>query len=392
MYRTNVLAFIFIMLIVVACDNNRDLEHNEDAVSTPESEMMAGLVFSDEQIKQAGIEFGSIQTHRLSNDVQARGELVLPINSVADIVSPYPGTIRKVFVKLGEKVTRSQHLASVYSNAFIEAQQQYLMVKNQIVMLEQEYERQKELNKDKISSDKFYQRSQAEYNVARAELTGLELQLRNVGVNVDALRAENINTEHLIKSPIDGFIENVNVNPGMFVDQEESIFQVINRDHLLIELNVFEKDIVEVRLGQRVTFTLSNMNSEIHEAIITSIGNSVQGESRIVKVLAEFENISINLLPGMFVASEIHTGESEVAALPEEAVLRHSNNKYIIFYTSPNMKEGNKTYFDFVPVNVGNIEDNMAEVNLLEPLPEDAMIVVKGGYYLRTEKAKQDEP
>ena len=43
----------------------------------------------------------------------------------------------------------------------------------------------KKLNKDKISSDKYYQRSQAEYNVAMAELKGLRLELEMAGVEVD---------------------------------------------------------------------------------------------------------------------------------------------------------------------------------------------------------------
>lgn len=380
---------LIIILFLTSCESRQTMSDANDKPSEPVEKR--GVELNLSQLEYAGIEYGSIQNQRLSSDVQARGELVLPVNAKVDMVSLYSGIIKIVHVNEGDPVSKGQVLATINSGDFIEAQQKYLMVKNEIGMLKQEYERQKELNKEKISSDKYYQKSQADYNVAMAELKGLKLQLEMAGVNEALLAQGKIITEHKIISPINGFIENIDVNPGKYVNPDESLFQVLNRDNLLVEINVFEKDILKVAIGQRVTFSLSSMNSKVHEASVISVGNTVQQEGRVIKVLAEFSNKGGRLLPGMFVAGEIHTGEKEVTALPEEAVLRVGNEGYMIFYTSPEMQHNNNTQFDYVPVQIGNAEDGFIQIELLKPIPENAMIVTKGGYYLKTELAKQEE-
>jgi cobalt-zinc-cadmium efflux system membrane fusion protein len=265
------------------------------------------------------------------------------------------------------------------------------MVKNQLVMLEQEYERQKELNKDKIASDKFYQKAESNYLVALAELKGLGLQLEMAGVNLSKLVEGNISSELRLISPIHGYIENIEANPGKYIMQDERLLSVINRDKLLVELNVFERDIMKIMPGQRVTFSLSNLSKEVYEANVISVGNMVREENRVVKVLAEFINSQDRMLPGMFVAAEIHTAENDVEALPEEAVIRLEANEYIIFYTTPSMQTDEGTSFMKVGVETGFTEDGYIQLSLKGSIPENAMIVVSGAYFLKTEMARQAE-
>ena len=389
MNKTFLLQFLVPVMILASC-TSREAATEEDTLIA-DSTKNTDLMMSNALLEYADIKYGSIQNQRLSNDVNARGELVLPVNARADAVSLYPGIINKVYVNHGDPIKKGQVLATINSPDFIEAQQKYQMVKNQIPMLEQEYERQKELNKNKISSDKYFQKTQADYNIAQAELKGLILQLEMAGIREEDLESNNIVSELIVTSPLSGFIENINVNPGNYVNPEECLFQVFNRDHLLIELNVFEKDILKVSAGQRVTFTLANMSNEVHEATIISIGNTVQQESRVVKVLAEFRNEGGRLLPGMFVSSEIHTGENAVTALPEEAVLRMDDDYFIIFYTCKTMQNEKGTSFKSVEVKLGNIENGFIQVTPVDEIPVDALIVIKGGYYLKTEQAKREE-
>ena len=179
----------------------------------------------------------------------------------------------------------------------------------------------------KITSDKFYQKAESNYLVAIAELKGLGLQLEMAGISLSDLNKGIIAPELLLISAIDGFVVNIEANPGKYIMQDERVMSVINRDRLLVELNVFEKDIMKIIPGQRVTFTLSNLSKQVYEAKIVSVGNIVNEENRVVNVLAEFNNSQERMLPGMFVAAEIHTGENDVEALPEEAVVRMDRNR-----------------------------------------------------------------
>lgn len=380
---------LLVLLALLGC-NNQTVEESQDVLAEAIN-LAEGIFLSSEQLEYASISYGNITEQVISSHVQSRGKLVLPVNAIADMVSLYPGIIKSVYVNHGDSVSKGQTLAVINSTGFIEAQQRYIIAKNRLSMLELEYERQKELNKDKIASDKYFQRAKSDYKTALAELNALQIELKIAGAGTSLFKDEIIIPELKIISPMNGYAENVMVNPGKHVGPEEYLLQVINRNELLIELSVFEKDILKVRPGQRVTFTLSNMNSEVHEAKLISIGNTVEEATSTVKVLGAFSNKSERLLPGMFVAAEIHIGEDRVQALPEEAILRAGNNEYIIFYTRPEMQSDTGTIFMHVPVKIGNIEGGYNEVTFMQSIPGDAMIVVSGGYYIKTEKAKLEE-
>ena len=389
MYKTPFTTLLIIVTLLSACDQAQQTADENDVNSTSPSS--GSFFLTNDQLNNAGIAYGKIELHQLSSDVNARGQLILPVNSTADLVSHYPGIINQVFVRNGEKVSRGKLLASLASPEFINAQQRYLMVKNQIGMLELEYERQKELNEEKITSDKFYQKAESNYMVALAELKGLGIQLEMTGINLTDLAHGDIAPELLLISSINGYVENIEGNPGKYIMQDERVMSVINRENLLIELNVFEKDIMKIIPGQRVTFSLSNLSNEVFEAYIIAVGNLVGKENRVVKVTAEFSNSNERMLPGMFVAAEIHTGENNVEALPEEAVTRLEGNEHIIFYTTPSMQSDEGTAFRLAYVDTGFVEDGYIQVILKESIPENAMVVVKGAYFLKTEMAKQAE-
>lgn len=368
--------------------SNAGLQEQESQDNTG----IAGDVFlSKEQLKHAGIEYGMIEEIELSNNVNARGELVLPVNAVADLVSLYPGIINKIHARPGEKVKKGEVLATLTSPEFVEAQQEYFLVMAKLPVLKHEYERQKELNEEKIASDKLYEMALADYRSSQMKLHSLRIKLNMAGVDTNMLKSGRIMNELMIISPIDGYLELVEANPGKYIVKDERIMQIVNKEELLIELNVFEKDILEIHEGQNLSFTLSNLGSRKYHAKILSIGNTVREGTRIVKVLAAFNNKEHAMLPGMFVAAEIFTNEEKLEALPEEALQRISDDQYILFYTMPSLQDEQGTAFMAVPVIPGKNNKGFTAVTIKETLPADAMIVTKGGYYLKTEQAKQEE-
>lgn len=387
MHIKKIIPFLLLGALLQGCSNPGPQEQDQQQEKT-----FAGDVFLDKkQLEHAGIEYGLIEKTELSDHVNARGELVLPVNATADLVSLYPGIVSRIHARQGDRVRKGEILATLSSPEFVEAQQEYFMVLSELPVLKSEYERQKELNEEKIASDKQYERVRSEYRSARMKLSSLRLKLNMSGVDTNMLKSGRIIEKLQIYSPISGYLELVEANPGKYIMKEERLMQVVNRDELLLELNVFEKDILNVHEGQEVSFNLSNLDSRNYQAKIVSIGNTVRQGTRIVKVLAAFNNAEYVMLPGMFVAAEIHTNQEKLDALPDEAIQRTSDDNYIIFYTTPSLQNEQGTAFMSVPVIPGKNNKGFTAVILKESLPDDALIVVSGGYYLKTEKTKQEE-
>jgi cobalt-zinc-cadmium efflux system membrane fusion protein len=106
----------------------------------------------------------------------------------------------------------------------------------------------------------------------------------------------------------------------------------------------------------------------------------------VVRVIASFENTTAELFPGMFVAGAIHTGEKLVDALPEAAITIEGDQENYIYYTLD--ATGDPVIFHRIKVSTGYIEKEYVAIEVDEPLPEGALVVTGGSYYIRAEMLK----
>jgi cobalt-zinc-cadmium efflux system membrane fusion protein len=268
---------------------------------------------------------------------------------------------------------------------YIDLQEQYLNTQNSLVFLENDYQRQQRLFDEKVSSEKKLLESKTAYQAAKARLSATKIMLEQLGINPEAIENGEMFTEVPLRSPIEGVVNAINVNLGKNVAMGDALFEITCRKRLLLILDVFEKDIMKIAEGQRVTFNLSNVDDHIFEAQVLAIGSTVQSAGRIVKVTAEFENAGTMLFPGMFVASQIHTGEKMFDALPESALMNYGTGKpYIYYTTSP--AGSNAVEFKRMSIDTGYEENGYVHVILTGSLPANARIVTRGGYYVQSEE------
>jgi cobalt-zinc-cadmium efflux system membrane fusion protein len=312
---------------------------------------------------------------------------MLPPQNDASVGAMTSGSVERISVTEGVGVAKGDLLATIISPAIVQLQQDFITTGVSLDLLKKEYDRQKLLNEEKITAEKKFQETEADLKNTEARYESLKVQLELMNLRWEEVRQGKISRSAKILSPISGYIEEVMIKAGQYVSPEQPMFRIINRERLYIELMVFEKDIPFIRIGQRVTFELANLGGEEYEAALISIGHMVEENARTVKTIAELNNKSGIILPGMFVSAEIHTDEQNLDALPEEAVvIEDENNAYIFYTVSPaGLKE---TEFKKAPVKTGFREEGYLQVELLTAIPADARIVTKGAYFIRAEGLK----
>ncbi|MFO8128694.1 MAG: efflux RND transporter periplasmic adaptor subunit [Bacteroidales bacterium] len=387
MKNYNVHIVVLLLFAFAAC--NRSTNDAKEA-GVKDQQRDGRLMLTAAQFENAGIQFGSIEKQLLSLDVHAKGRIKVPHNAKAIMASPVGGTVHKLKVMLGNRVGKGDPLAVIHSPDFITLQKDFLVAKSRLNLLELDFERQKSLKTKEAVSEKIYQKARSEFFQTQALFNALGKRLDMLNVAVDELTADNLKSVYVLKSPINGYVDEIYLYVGQFVECNDEIFSIINRQTLYIELDVFEKDIMKVLPGQRVTFSLANLDSDTYEASIKSISGSVVRNAKVMRVLAGFDNSGIDLLPGMFVSSTIHTREGYLDALPENALLFDGNEEHYIFYSLPFWNNDTAYYFNTARVKPGFAEDGYAQVTLLDSIPEEAKIVVQGGYYLKSETMKEE--
>ena len=217
------------------------------------------------------------------------------------------------------------------------------------------------------------QKAKADYLTYEASYKSLKSQLEILGINTDEIIKGDFVKEFKLIAPISGYISQLNGNAGKYVDSQTCIYEIINDETLNLHLNVFEKEIEKVKVGQRIMFRSLN-NSQKHESKVKRIGIKINESNRTSMVHGLIENKNHQLKPGMFINASIYISEKDAFVLPSEAIVDINNESYI--FTQ------NNTEFDILKVKTGIEQNNMTEILDINDDLLKTNIVINGAYYL----------
>ena len=382
---------IFCLAMLLSCSGSAEKKERDSKKASAETEEKPeGLSLTQKQMSAVGIETGLIEKRNLDAIVKANGQLAVPPQNKADVSILSGGIINHIYVLEGQQVKRGQTLATIANQELIKIQQDYLAAKNNFTYIQAEYERQTQLKAAGAGTGKSFQSAQATYNAERSRLTSYQSQLRQLGISPGKVSDGNVISQFPVVSPISGTVGHVIANTGAFVEPGTSIMEVVDNSKIHCDLTVFEKDLMQVKVGQKVSFQLTNQNNQLITGTINGINKSFENESKGVVVHAVINNKeNKNLIPGMYVNSLISTGSQLTSAVPVEAVVRSQGKQYIFIVTEEkgeNNKEKNLT-FKKLQVTTGVSEMGYIEIKLLDPLPDNVKIALKGAFYLESKSA-----
>ena len=159
--------------------------------------------------------------------VPVQGVVDVPPQNLVSVSAPLGGYLRGTDLLPGMEIQQGQTLAVMEDPRFIQLQQDYLVAKGKVELLQQDVERQRALNATKTASDKVLQEVTTELNTQRITMRALAEQLRLIGVGPEQLSADNISRSVALRSPIHGWVAKVNVNIGRYVQPTDVLFELV---------------------------------------------------------------------------------------------------------------------------------------------------------------------
>lgn len=374
MYRF--LIALFITVVFIGC--------NESAKETDSSSGSDTISLTIQQIKENEIEIGKIEKRMISDIVKANGMVDVPPQYRASVSTMMGGYVESTEVLEGDVVAKGEILAVLKHQEFIKLQQQYVEALSRTSFLEKELERQKQLREENINSRKEFERVESELKIGIAQVNALKANLQMIGIDPEKVERGEITSRISIRSPLKGGVIKVNTSLGQFVRPEEVLFEIVSKEHLHIDLKVYEKDVTKIKEGQKVLVKFSQ--NDIVLASIVLVGKSLDPHTRTVSVHAHLDKERKDIIPGMYVNAEIQLENREVVTLPEEAIVKEGEKSYIFIQTSA---DNQKINFEKRLVETGAIQDGNVEVNL--PFDFSPNIVRKGAYFLFANTMRGEE-
>ena len=396
--KWGLLAALAIGLTVTAFKNKAPREKNEIESTRETAPSHEGhgteTTLTPEQMSAAGVTTGNMERKELTATLKANGQLMVPNTNKASASTLYSGVVKSLLVQVGDHVSRGQVVATVSNPEFVERQKDLLAIKGKLAMAEQELKRQKTLRESDAGTGRNLQQALAELRVLRAERAALEKQVRLMGIAPATLTNANMRTTLVVRAPISGTVSNVYATVGSYIDPSKPVMDMVDNSSLHLDLQIFERDLPKVRIGQTVHFTITNNPVDEYDATVYSIGSSFSGQSKTVAVHCRVKGNKRGLIDGMNVTGIVSLTRATTPAVPTTAVVEDSGRDYVFVVkgaASTNSGKRGATTFKKVEVIRGTTEAGYCAVTPVADLPANARIATRGAYFINAKLVNAGE-
>jgi membrane fusion protein, heavy metal efflux system len=367
---------IIVALIFASCGSDQSVINESSEVSN-ETEKM---VVTQAQFELSNMIIGSFSNESFKKVIKTNGSLAVPPENKATISAYFGGYVKDISLLQGQQIKKGQTLFTLENPEYIQVQQDFLESKSQLAYLKSDYERQKELSADNVSSKKVFLKAESDYKVTQARYESLKKKLQLMNIDPSAITASNLRTTISVKAPISGYVTSVLATKGLYLNPSDIALTIMNTEHLHIELNIFEQDLSTIKIGQEVSFKMMN-NPTQYNAKVYLINKAIDPEKRTIKVHCHLidEKESERFTPGMYVEAEIFTSIASTAALPVDAVVSVEDKTYLL-----ELVEKSDTQYSFIrkEVEIGQSNEQFVEILNAGTFNPETKILTKGAFNL----------
>ncbi len=351
------------------------------------------------QVSTVDLKMGEAVEREMDATIDAKGSLVLRAQAMGDVASLMGGIVKSISVKEGQFVQKGQVVATVENTDVVSLQREYYSAAKECELARKDMERQKLLAQNGAGIKRSLQQAQKDYHVAHANMLGIGRQLAQMGISTAAVAKGKFTTAFPLRAPISGIVSEMTASLGSYADMQTPLMKIRNTQAVECDLNIFEKDLAKVKVGNRVTLTLTNQPGVKLSGTVYGMNQYFNDNSKSVAVHVKLDAASVKsylhssgnthggkLFAGMYVSGKIATGSQQCLALPSQAIVSTDGKQYV-FALNGAPSKGNYS-FSRHEVTTGASDGKYTEVKLCDHLLKGKnraavkKIVTENAYYL----------
>ena len=310
-----------------------------------------------DQRGRLNVETSTLSGGSASSGLKRPAALKFNPDQVARIGPRVDAKVERVLVDLGERVERGEAVAVMNSMKLGEAKSDYLTARAHLETVRAEYEREKKLRKEGISSEAELLKAKSEFQEAKSQAASAAETLRLYGLSSSQI--QNLSSDSgrpasqfVLRSPISGRVEKRDASPGQSVSASETPIHVADASTMWAMIDAYERDLPVLEEGQDVTLTVRGRPGQRFRGQIDFISAQLDKESRTVKARAVIDNKNHQLRAGMFGTAQIEAGgnwsSSDSAATAALADSATATGRYAMIPTGAVQQVGGEQVV-FVP-------------------------------------------
>lgn len=365
----NSLYILYALMLFASCGGKQ--ETLEENIETTDN-----IVITTQQWEAQHYQLVKTSVKSFSEDISVTGVIDIPPQNRAVISVKMEGYVKSINFLEGDYVKEGQLLFQLENPNYLEIQQSFLELHEQLTYLESEYNRYLKMKEENVVSEKVFLKAQSDYKTTKVKHDGLREQLALLNISVTQLEKGNFTSVINIYAPLAGYISNLKLAKGMFVQASFNALEILGNDHLHAEFFIYENDVLKIKEGQEVIFSPQSAPEQKIIGEIYLVGKALD-ENRRVKVHVHFKDTMDNLIAGMYIQGNIVTNKYEAKGLPTSSLVEVDNQHYALMLKE---KQENDYVFSKVLMKTGSQLNDYMEIK--NDFPENVQFLEKGVFFL----------
>jgi membrane fusion protein, heavy metal efflux system len=282
-----------------------------------------------------------VEVREFPVDRDAIGSIDFNEDMTVQVFTPYQGRIIGLFAEVGDNVKKGQTLYTIDSPDLLQAESTLISAAGVLELSNRNLKRLQELYTTRAVSQANVEQAISEQQTAEGNLRAARDAVRIFGktdADIDKIVAQRIADPTLVvPSPIDGRVTARNAAPGLFVQpgNAPAPYTVANIDTMWMLANVAEDDSPAFQVGQLERVRIAAFPGRVFEAKVTTVGATVDPNTRRVLVRSEIKDPRHELRAGMFASFTIEVGAPERSpAIPINGVVREGDGTMTAWVTA----------------------------------------------------------
>ncbi len=377
-YHRCTAAWAALLFTVAGCTGSQISAELETAGDPTEDEGLAVVELEPTELEVAGITLGEPES-RTSRTLQVTGTITFDQNRVSHVGPKTQGRLVELIVEVGSKVGVGDVLAHLESPEVGAIRAELTEAEALLGIATENYEREQRLEARGISSRRELLDAESELRVMQARAGTAQERLRVLGAT-----SHGDGGHFDVSAPFGGTVVERHAGRGEVVGTEDNLFTVADLSNLWIELDIYERDLRNVRSGLPVEISTAAWPDQTFPGQISYVADILDPVRRSVRSRVEVPNPNGLLRPGMFAEARVQLVASEpFMALPREAV-QTIEDQSIVWVPGDHPGE-----FVAQPVKMGmDLLGGMVEIE--SGLSWDDQVVVRGAFTLKAELSEGD--
>ena len=290
-------------------------------------------LFTVSQDQMSHVQVLTVQPSTLTRSLRLTGAVAYNGFRTTPVITQVSGPVSRVVVVPGQKVTQGEPMLYVASPDYSQLRTNYLKAKAAYALAQKASVRAEDLYEHHAIAEQNLEQAQAAEVQASGDLAAAQAALRVMGVSdPDALVKAPPSFEVPVRAPISGLVVEQDVSAGQLIQPGTTqCFMISDVSTVWVLVNVYQKDLPYVRVGDQVTIQTDTYPEAFHGRI-AYVAASLDPSTRTMQARIETNNPGEKLKKDMYVVATVNAGEIENAiALPDAAVLRDTENQPFVY-------------------------------------------------------------